>query len=57
MSSKIVGGYRKTNVKNSKQGYQEPSVITRDIPDHINGHSIRPNRVALKYLDFKKMLI
>jgi hypothetical protein len=28
MSSIIVGGYRSTNVKNPRGGYQEPSIVT-----------------------------
>jgi hypothetical protein len=32
----------------------KPSIITQGIPNHINGHSIKPNKVALKYPDFKK---
>jgi hypothetical protein len=52
MNSKTVGRYKNTNAKNPKGGYQESFVITHDILDHINGHSIRPNRVAFKYLDF-----
>jgi hypothetical protein len=28
--------------------------MTAPILDHKNGHYVRPNRVAFKYLDFKK---
>jgi hypothetical protein len=57
MNSIITGGYRSTYVKNLRGGYWKPFVVTTEIPNHINGHSIRPNMVTLKYLDFKKMLI
>jgi len=42
---------------NAKGGYGEPSFITTQIIDHKNGHYVRPNMVAFKYLDFKKMMI
>ncbi len=38
----------------SKGGFREPIVVTTTILDQRNGHYVRPNRVALKYLDFKK---
>ncbi len=37
-----------------KGGYQGPSTITQRILDHRNGHFVRSNKVAFKYLDFKK---
>jgi hypothetical protein len=42
------------NVENPKGGCQKPFVIIQGIPNHINGHSIKPNMVALKYPTFKK---
>jgi hypothetical protein len=57
MSSMDVGRYKSVNVMNLRGGYQEPYVIIAPILDHRNGHYVRPNRVAFKYPDFKKMLI
>jgi hypothetical protein len=54
MSSIIARGYKSTDVENQKGGYQEPSVVTIEILNHNNGHFVRPNRVVLKYFDFKK---
>jgi hypothetical protein len=50
----VVGGYKSVDVTNPKGRYQELSTITTQILDHRDGHYVRPNRVALKYLDFKK---
>jgi hypothetical protein len=54
MNSIDVGGYKNTNADNSKGGHYEPSVIIHRIPDHKNGHFLRPKKVALKYPSFKK---
>ncbi len=54
MNSMTVEGYRNANVMNPKGGYREPSTIITPIPDRRNGHYIWPNKVALKYPDFKK---
>ncbi len=54
MSSMDVGGYKSANAMNPKRGYQKPSIIITPIPDHKNGHYVRPNKVALKYHDFTK---
>jgi hypothetical protein len=54
MNSMVVGEYKSINIENPTGGYREPSIITIGIPNHRNDHSIRPNMVALKYLDFKK---
>jgi hypothetical protein len=35
-------------------GYGEPIDVTMPSFDHRDGHYVRPNRVALKYLNFKK---
>jgi hypothetical protein len=37
-----------------RRGYRESSTITTPILGHRNGHYVRPNRVAIKYPDFKK---
>jgi hypothetical protein len=49
-----VGGYKSTNAKNPKGWYKKPFVIIQGILDHKKNHFVRPNRVAYKYLDFKK---
>jgi hypothetical protein len=54
MSSMAIGGYKSVAITYLWRGYQEPSVVTIPIPDHIDGHYVRPNKVALKYPDFKK---
>ncbi len=55
MTNSIVAGrYKSIDAKNPRRAYQKPSIITQGIINHRNGHSIRPNRVLLKYLDFKK---
>jgi hypothetical protein len=51
MSSMVARGYRNIDVANPRGGYREPST---PILDHRDGHYIKPNRVALKYPDFKK---
>ncbi len=50
----VVGGCRSANVVHSKGRYQEPIAVIAPILDHRDGHYVRPNRVVLKYLDFKK---
>jgi hypothetical protein len=54
MSSMAAGRYRSANATNLKTRYREPSVVTTPIPNHKDGHYVRPNRIAFKYLDFKK---
>jgi len=54
MSSIATGRYKSTIVENPIGGYQEPSIVTVKIPNHKNGHFVKPNRVAFKYLDFKR---
>ncbi len=54
MSSMVIGGYKNANATNLKRGYQEPSIVTTPILNHRDGHYVRPNKVAFKYLDFKK---
>ncbi len=57
MNSMVVRRYRSANTTNIREGYQKPSIVTTQIPNHKNGHYVRPNKVALQHLDFKKMLI
>jgi hypothetical protein len=54
MSSMVVGGYKSVDATNLRGGYWQPSIVTVQIFNYKNGHSIRPNKVALKYLNFKK---
>jgi hypothetical protein len=49
-----VGGYKSANVMNLRKGYGKPSILIAQILDHKIGHYVRPNKVALKYLDLKK---
>jgi hypothetical protein len=46
--------FRNTNVEDLKGGYRRPFVITQGIPNHTNGHFVKSNKVAFKYLNFKK---
>jgi hypothetical protein len=50
----FVRGYKSANAMNPRGGYWKPYVVTAQILDHKDGHYVRPNKVALKYLDFKK---
>jgi hypothetical protein len=52
MSSMAVGRYRSADVTNPIGGYQEPSTTTAPIFYHIDGHYVKPNKVAFKYHDF-----
>jgi hypothetical protein len=52
MSSIATGGYKSIDVENPKGKHVKASIIVQRIPNHINGHSVRPNRVALKYPNF-----
>jgi hypothetical protein len=54
MSSMVVGGCKSVDDVYSRRGYREPVVIAPPIIDHKYGHYVKPNKVALKYLDFKK---
>jgi hypothetical protein len=54
MNSITIKGYISIDVENPKGGYYKPYVVITKILDHRNGHTVRPNRVALKYLDLKK---
>jgi hypothetical protein len=54
MSSMAIGGCRSVNVMYSKRGYPKPIAIITPILDKRDGHYVRPNRVALKYPNFKK---
>ncbi len=40
MNLMVVGRYRSAYVTNITGGYQEPYVVTAQIPNHRDGHSI-----------------
>jgi hypothetical protein len=54
MNLMATGRCRNTNDVHPRGGYQGPIVVTAPILDHMDGHYVRPNMVALKYPDFKK---
>jgi hypothetical protein len=54
MSSMVIGRYRSANVVHPKKVSDNQIIITTPIIDHIDGHYVKPNMVAFKYLDFKK---
>ncbi len=43
--------YKSANATNPRGGYQKPST---QIPDHREGHYVKPNKVDFKYPNFKK---
>jgi hypothetical protein len=49
-----VGRYRSVDVMSPRGGYRKSFVVNTPILDHRDGHYVRPNRVDLKYLNFKK---
>jgi hypothetical protein len=54
MSSMATAEYKNADATNPRGGYQEPSIVIAQIPDHKNGHYVQPNRAVLKYSNFKK---
>jgi hypothetical protein len=54
MNSMAIRRYRSANAVNLRRGYREPFVVIAQIPNHSVGQYVRPNRVTLKYLNFKK---
>jgi len=54
MSLMVIGRYKSANVANPRGGYRKPFDVIAPILDHRDGCYVRPNRVALKYPDFKK---
>jgi len=54
MSSMVIGRYKNENATNPRGGYWKPYVVTTPIFDHRDGHYVRPNKVVLKYPNFKK---
>jgi len=55
MSSMAIKRYKSANAMNLRRGYRKPYVVSAPILDLRDGHYVRPNKVALKYLDFKKI--
>jgi hypothetical protein len=53
MNLMVVGSYKNVNATNPK-GHWEPSIVTTQIPNHRYCHYVRPNKVALRYPNFKK---
>jgi hypothetical protein len=54
MSSMVAKECRSADAMHSRSKYQEPIVVTAPILDHKDSHYVRPNKVTLKYPDFKK---
>jgi hypothetical protein len=54
MSPMDVKRYKSAYVMHPKGGYQEPIVVTTPILNHRYSHYVKPNKVILKYPDFKK---
>jgi hypothetical protein len=54
MSLMVARRYKITSARNLKGGYRKPFSVIIGITNNRNGHFLRPNRVAFKYLDFKK---
>jgi hypothetical protein len=54
MSPMVVGRYRSVDATNPRGGYWEPFVVIAQIPNHKDGHFVRPNKVAFKSPHFKK---
>jgi len=54
MNSMATKGYESADVAHPRGGYQKPFAIITPILDFKDGHYVRPNRVALKYPNFKK---
>jgi len=52
MNSMAVKRYKNVDVANLRGGYQESYVATTQTPNCRDGHFVKPNRVAFKYLNF-----
>jgi hypothetical protein len=53
VNSMVVGGYKSADAVYPRRGYKNRAcLVTAQISNHKNGHYVRPNRVAIKYLDF-----
>jgi hypothetical protein len=54
MNSMVARGYKSEDVVNPRGGYWKPFDVIASILDHRDGHYVGLNKVAFKYLDFKK---
>jgi len=54
MSSIVARRYISIDVGNLRGRYRKLSIVTAWIPDHRNGHYVKPNRVVFKYFNLKK---
>ncbi len=54
VNSMAIGRYKNADAMNPRGGYWELYDVNAQISDDKNGHYVRPNMVALKYLDLKK---
>jgi hypothetical protein len=52
MSSMATKGYKSIDATIRRGGYQEPSTIITQFFYHKDGHYVKPNKIAFKYLDF-----
>jgi len=53
MTSMVVGGYKNVDATNPRGGYQKPYVVTTQIPNHKDGHYVRPNMLFFSILTSK----
>jgi hypothetical protein len=49
-----VGGYKNIDAANLRGGYQKPSIVITQIPNHRASHYVKPNKLTFKYPNFKK---
>jgi hypothetical protein len=54
MSSMVTGGCKSVDAMHLRSRYHELIVVNALFFYHKDGHYVRPNKVALKYLDLKK---
>jgi hypothetical protein len=54
MNLMVVGGYICVDATNLRGGYQKSFIVIAQIPNHRNGHYVRPNKVVFKYPNFKE---
>jgi hypothetical protein len=54
MSSMATGRYKSIDATNPRGGYRKPSAIITQFFYHKDGPYVRPNKIALKYPNFKK---
>jgi hypothetical protein len=54
MNLMAVGGYKNVDAMNIRGGYQKPSIVIAQIPNHRYSYYVKPNKVVFKYPNFKK---